>query len=97
LAGKDPKKLQTLIRSVDNKGEETLAVIYASFQRIIKACYIYATDKVVGESALYKVNAVEYRKKVPNLFYIDIKDNTDITYQAVWLQILSYVIRAETD
>ena len=36
----------------------------------------------MGESVLYKVNAVEYRKKVPNLFYIDIKDNTDMTYQA---------------
>jgi superfamily II DNA or RNA helicase len=97
LAGKDPEKLQTLIRSVDNEGEETLAVIHASFQRIIKACHIHATDEVVGESALCKVNAVEYGKKVPNPFYMDMKDNTDVTYQAVWLQILSYVIRAETD
>jgi hypothetical protein len=96
LTGKDPERLRTLIRPVDD-GEDVLTVVHASFTRVIKACRIHATDEVVGESALCTVNSVEYGKKVQDPFYIDMKDNTHSKYQTVWLQILSYVVRCETD
>ena len=96
LAGKDPEQLQTLVRAVDDS-EEVLAVIHASFSRVIKACRIHATDEVAGEAALCTVNSVEYGKKVQNPFYMDMKENTRSKYQAVWLQILSYIVRCETD
>jgi hypothetical protein len=91
LTGKDPEQLQTLVRAVDNS-EEVLAVIYASFTRVIQAYCIYATDKVAGEAALYTVNSIEYSKKVQDPFYMDMKENTRSKYQAVWLQILSYIV-----
>ncbi len=69
-----------------------LAVIYASFYQIIDACYQHAIAEVVGELALCKVNAVEYKKKTEDLFYIEIKDNTRLKYQNVWLQITSFII-----
>jgi hypothetical protein len=82
LVGKDPKRLRTLVRAVD-EDEEMLAVIYASFKRVIRACRIHATDEVVGESALCTVNSVEYGKKVQDPFYIDMKQNTSVKYQTV--------------
>jgi superfamily II DNA helicase RecQ len=96
LEGKDPDKLRTLIRPVDEEGEEMLAVIHASFHRIIDACHQHATAEVVGESALCKVNAVEYGKKTEDPFYMEMKDNTRLKYRNVWLQITSFIIRAET-
>ena len=81
MAGKgEPEELRALIRPVDDEGEEMLAVIHASFRRVIAACRIHATDEVVGESALCTVNSTEYGKKVQDLFYMDIKDSTDMTY-----------------
>ena len=100
MAGKGPDRfdrLRTLIRAVNEGGEEMLAVIHASFKQVIKACCAHARDKVVRESALCTVNSVEYGKKVQDLFYIDIKDDTSRKYQTVWLQMLSYLICAETD
>ncbi len=72
----EPTKLRTLIRPVKDEGEEMLAVIHASFDRIFESCRVYATEEVVGEAALYKVNAVEYGKKAKDPFYMDMKDNT---------------------
>ena len=77
LTGKDPERLRTLVRAVDDN-EEVLTVIHASFKRVIKACRIHATDEVVGEAALCTVNSVEYGKKVQDPFYIDMKDNTHV-------------------
>ena len=94
MVGKDPEILRTLIRAVDDS-EEALTVIHASFVRVIKACRNHATDEVVGEAALYTVNSVEYGKKTQNPFYMDIKANTHRDYQAVWLQILSYIVRCK--
>jgi hypothetical protein len=77
LKGKgEPTKLQSLIRLVEDKGEEILAVIHVSFDQIFEACRVHATEEVVGEAALCKVNAVEYRKKAEDPFYMDMKDNT---------------------
>ena len=42
------------------------------------------------------VNFVEYRKKVQDPFYMDLKKDTCSKYQTVWLQILSYIVRCET-
>jgi hypothetical protein len=98
LAGKgEPEELRALIKPVDDEGEKTLAVIHASFQRVIAACRIHATNKVVGESALCTVNSTEYEKKVQDPFYMDMKDSTDMTYQTVWLKVLSYMVRSETE
>ena len=72
----EPTKLQLLIRLVEDKGEKILAVIHVSFNQIFEACWVHATEEVVGEEALYKVNVVEYRKKAEDPFYMDIKDNT---------------------
>lgn len=74
-----------------------LAVIHASFKRVIRACCAHARDEVVGESALCTVNSVEYGKKAQDPFYMDMKDDTSEKYQTVWLQMLSYMVRAETD
>ena len=96
LVKKDPDRLQTLTRAVDN-GKEVLTVIHASFVQVIKACRIYTTDRVAREAALCTVNSVEYGKKVQDPFYMDIKKDTRSKYQTVWLQILSYIVRCETD
>lgn len=96
LSTKDPQRLRMLIRAVGEE-EEELGVIHASFQRIIDACCMHATDNVVGEAALCTVNSIEYGKKVQEPFYMDMKENTRVKYQAVWLQLLSYVVRSETD
>jgi hypothetical protein len=82
-----------LIRPVDEEGEEMLAIIHASFERIFKACKIYATEEVVGEAALCTVNAVKYGKKAEDPFYIDMKDNTQLGYTEVWKQMLSFIVR----
>lgn len=74
-----------------------MGVIHASFQRIIDACCMHASDNVVGEAALCTVNPIEYGKKVQEPFYMVMKDNTRVKYQSVWLQLLSYVVRSETD
>ena len=94
LAGKGEREL---IRPVDRDGEEMLEVIHASFQLVIQACHIYAIDEVVGKSALCAVNSTEYGKRVQDPFYMDMKDNTNVTYQTVWLQMLSYVVHVETE
>jgi hypothetical protein len=75
--------LRTLIRAVNEGGKETLTVIYTSFKWVIKVCCAYTRDEVVGESTLYTVNSVEYSKKVQDLFYMDMKDNTSVKYQTV--------------
>jgi superfamily II DNA helicase RecQ len=87
------KKLRPLIRPVDDEGEEVLAVIHASFDRIFKACRAHARQEVVGEAALCKVNAIEYGKKAEDPFYMDMKDSTVKSYPEVWKQILSYIVR----
>ncbi len=71
-----PDKLRPLIRPVDDEGEEMLAVIHASFDRIFKLCKVHATEEVVGESALCTVNAIKYGRKAEDPFYMDMKDNT---------------------
>ena len=96
LVGKDPETLRTLIRAVDDS-KEALTVIHASFVWVIKVYRNHTTDEVVGEAALCTVNSVEYGKKTQNPFYMDMKANTYCDYQAVWLQILSYIVRCETD
>jgi superfamily II DNA helicase RecQ len=96
LKGKGgPDKLRPLIRPVDDEGEEMLAVIHASFDRIFKACKVHATEEVVGESALCTVNAVEYGKKAEDPFYMDMKDNTKEGYTSVWKQMLSFIVRTQ--
>ena len=92
----EPTKLQSLIRPVEDEGEEILAVIHVSFDRIFEACRVHATEEVVGEAALCKVNAVEYGKKAEDPFYMDMKDNTQVSYTEVWKQMLSFIVRAET-
>jgi hypothetical protein len=84
LVGKDPERLRTLVRVVD-EGEEMLAVIHASFKRVIKACCIHATDEVVGESALCTVKWEEgpgsilygyegkYQREIPDGLVPDIE------------------------
>jgi hypothetical protein len=64
---------------------------------VIAACRIHATNEVVRESALCTVNSTEYGKKVQDPFYMDMKDSTDMTYQTVWLKVLSYMVRSETE
>ncbi|KFZ24301.1 hypothetical protein V502_01220, partial [Pseudogymnoascus sp. VKM F-4520 (FW-2644)] len=67
-------------------------------------CQKHVVEEVVGEAALFCVNATEHRKKGENLFYMDLKDCTHLSYQAYWKQMLSYwkqmlsfVVRAELD
>ena len=79
MEGKDPDRLRTLIQPV-REDEGVLAVIYTSFERVIVVCRVYTTEEEVGEAALYKVNTIEYRKKVEKLFYIDMKDYTEVKY-----------------
>lgn len=87
------EKLRPLVRPVDDEGEEGLAVIHGSFDRIFRACKAHAKEEVVGESALCKVNAVEYGKTSQDPFYMDMKDSTEKSYPEVWKQILSYIVR----
>ena len=76
-------KLQLLIQLVKDKGKEILAVIHVSFDQIFEACQVHATEEVVGEAALCKVNAVEYKKKAEDPFYMNMKDNTQVSYTKV--------------
>ena len=95
LEGKDPDRLRTLIQPV-REDEGVLAVIHTSFERVIVVCRVHATEEEVGEAALCKVNTIEYGKKVEKPFYMDMKDHTEVKYQTVWLQMLSFIVRAET-
>lgn len=95
LTGKgEPVKLRTLIQPVEDT-EEMLAVIHTSFDRIFQSCQVHATEEVVGEAALCKVNTVEYGKKAEDPFYMDMKDNTQSAYTEVWKQMLSFIVRTQ--
>ncbi|OBT50807.1 hypothetical protein VE04_09301 [Pseudogymnoascus sp. 24MN13] len=82
LQGRDRDKLRTLIGPVDPEEEEELK---------------HVVEEVVGEAALFRVNATEYGKKGENPFYMDLKDRTHLSYRAYWKQMLSFVVRAELD
>jgi hypothetical protein len=81
LHGKDRERLRTLIKPVDPEDE----------------CQKHVVEEVVGEAALFHVNATEYGKKGANPFYMDLKDNTHLKYRAYWKQMLSFVVRAELE
>ncbi|KFY04739.1 hypothetical protein O988_00564 [Pseudogymnoascus sp. VKM F-3808] len=60
-------------------------------------CQKHVVEEVVGEAALFRVNATEYGKKGENPFYMDLKDRTHLIYRAYWKQMLNFVVRAELD
>jgi hypothetical protein len=97
LRGLDWDRLGTLIEPVDPEEEEDLVVIHQSFDRVMNECQKHVVKEVVGEAALFRVNATEYGKKGENPFYTDLKDRTHLSYRAYWKQMLSFVVRAELD
>ncbi|KFX97205.1 hypothetical protein O988_04964, partial [Pseudogymnoascus sp. VKM F-3808] len=97
FAGRDRDKLRALIRPVDAQEEEELVIIHQSFDRVMDECQKHVVEEVVGEAALFRVNATEHGKKGENLFYMDLKDRTHLSYRAYWKQMLSFVVRAELD
>jgi hypothetical protein len=86
-----------LIKPVDTQEEEELVIIHQSFDRVMDECQKHVVEEVVGEAALFRVNATEHRKKGENPFYIDLKDHTHLSYWVYWKQILSFVVWAELD
>jgi hypothetical protein len=43
-------------------------------------CQKHVVEEVVGEAALFQVNATEYSKKGENPFYMEMKDGTHVRY-----------------
>ncbi|KFZ24703.1 hypothetical protein V502_00818, partial [Pseudogymnoascus sp. VKM F-4520 (FW-2644)] len=97
LQGIDRDRLRSLIEPVDPEEEDDLVIIHKSFDRVMKECQKHVVEEVVGEAALFHVNATEYGKKGENPFYMDLKDKTHLDYRAYWKQILSFVVRAELE
>jgi hypothetical protein len=95
LQDKDRDRLRTLIQPIDPEKEEELAIIHQSFDRVMDECQKHVVEEVVGEAALFRVNATEYGKKGENPFYMDLKEDTHSKYRAYWKQILSFIVRAE--
>ena len=81
---KDKVKLRELIQPVDLEEEEELTIIHDSFDRIMDECQKHVVEEVVGEAALFAVNATEYGKKGENPFYMDMKENTHSKYRGYW-------------
>jgi hypothetical protein len=61
--------LRELIQPIDPK-EEELSIIHSSFDCIIDECQKHVVEEVVGEAALFTINATKYRKKGENPFYM---------------------------
>lgn len=97
LQGLDRDRLRALIEPVNPEEEEDLVIIHKSFDRVMNECQKHVVEEVVGEAALFRVNATEYGKKGENPFYMDLKDKTHLDYRAYWKQILSFVVRAEME
>jgi hypothetical protein len=95
LQGKDTDELRELIEPVDEE-EVVLSIIHQSFDRVIDASQKHVVEEIIGEAALFRVNATEYGKKGENPFYMDMKENTEGKYRGIWKQMLSFVVRAET-
>ncbi|KFX88314.1 hypothetical protein V490_07721 [Pseudogymnoascus sp. VKM F-3557] len=64
---------------------------------VMNECRKHVVEEVVGEAALFRVNATENGKKGESPFYTDVKDRTHLSYRAYWKQMLSFVVRAELD
>jgi hypothetical protein len=97
LQGKDRDKLRELIQTVDPEEEAELSIIHDSFSRIMDESRRHIAEEVMGEAALFIVNATEYGKKGDNPFYMDMKEHTHSRYQGYWRQILSFVVRGELE
>jgi hypothetical protein len=57
LQSKDRDKLRELIQPVDPEKEARLSIIHDSFDRIMDECQKHVVEEVVGEAALFTVNA----------------------------------------
>ncbi|KFY61245.1 hypothetical protein V496_05109, partial [Pseudogymnoascus sp. VKM F-4515 (FW-2607)] len=66
LQGRDRDKLRALIKPVDAQEEEELVIIHQSFDRVMDECQKHVVEEVVGEAALFRVNATEHGKKGEN-------------------------------
>jgi hypothetical protein len=56
----DLEEMRELIRPVDEEKEVILSAICSSFDQVIEKARQNAIVEVVGESALFRVNGIEY-------------------------------------
>jgi hypothetical protein len=95
LAEMDLEEMRELIRLVDEEKEVVLSAICNSFDRVIQKAKQNAIVEVVGESALFRVNGIEYGKKAEQPFPAEMENNTDVKYRTVWRKLLCYIFRVE--
>jgi len=91
----DLEEMRGLIRPVDEEKEMVLLAICDSFNQVIEKAKQNAIVEVVRESALFRVNRIEYGKKAEQPFPAEMENNTNMKYRTVWRKLLCYIFRVE--
>ena len=80
-------------RAVELAAEPVLQEIWASFERVVKAARLTATQNGAGHAALFEINRKEGYIKPKKPFRSEVEERTWDRYIEVWRKIFCFIVR----